>query len=104
VQLAIRLLIPSGSKLLELREVREELGEFDREALGYRWSNPDPRVDELQKKVEAAAQAMSTFNYRRASIFAELWRLLQQAKSADRELPILTSRAAVPYLTEPWYC
>src|SRR5205085_4797152 len=52
VQLAIRLLIPSGSRLLELEDIRAVVGEFDREKLAYPWQHPDPRVDELQRQVE----------------------------------------------------
>ena len=45
IQLAMRLLIPDGSKLLELPETRAPLREFDADALSYRWEHPDPRMD-----------------------------------------------------------
>jgi len=45
IQLAIRLLIPAGSRLLELQEVRDLVGGFDDALLSYRWRHPDPRVD-----------------------------------------------------------
>ena len=51
VQLAIRLLIPEGSRLLELEEVRALVGPFDAATLAYPWSHPDPRVDALQRDV-----------------------------------------------------
>ena len=47
IQYAIRLLIPSGSRLLELPVVRELVQPFDPSALCYPWSHPDPRVDRL---------------------------------------------------------
>ncbi len=37
IQLAIRLLIPEGSRLLELAETREKIGPFDPNALSYQW-------------------------------------------------------------------
>ncbi len=42
IQLALRLLIPSGSRLLELADVQAVIGEFDERALLYRWRHPDP--------------------------------------------------------------
>ena len=39
IQLAIRLLIPAGSRLLELAEVREMVGPFDPTALVYPWQH-----------------------------------------------------------------
>ncbi len=56
IQLAIRLLIPGGSRLLELEDVREMAGAFDREALAYPWRHADARVDELQRRVQAAVE------------------------------------------------
>ena len=50
IQLAIRLLIPEGSRLLELDEVRPLIGPFDPKTLTYRWAHPDPRVDALQRR------------------------------------------------------
>src|SRR5262249_43524698 len=41
IQLAIRLLIPGGSRLLELAEVRKKIGGFDPAALSYRWRHED---------------------------------------------------------------
>src|ERR1700722_1831544 len=47
VQLALRLLIPRGSRLLELEDVQAVLRAFDEPALLYRWRHPDPAVDAL---------------------------------------------------------
>ena len=45
VQLAIRLLIPAGSRLLELQDIQQLVGRFDSAALAYPWKHADPRVD-----------------------------------------------------------
>lgn len=52
VQLAIRLLIPEGSLMLELPDVRAMVGQFDRTALCYPWKNTDPRVDILWNEAQ----------------------------------------------------
>src|SRR5262249_7760762 len=51
IQLAIRLLVPAGSKLLELEEMGAVLAGFDPATLTYRWLHQDPRVDQLQRDV-----------------------------------------------------
>ena len=45
IQLAIRLLIPAGSKLLEIADLNA--GPFDSAALSYRWEHADPEMDRL---------------------------------------------------------
>ncbi|MGH9784363.1 MAG: CUAEP/CCAEP-tail radical SAM (seleno)protein, partial [Terriglobia bacterium] len=51
VQLAVRLLIPTESKLLELPEIRERTGEFSERELRYRWTYEDQRVERLYHEV-----------------------------------------------------
>src|SRR5580765_3141180 len=55
IQLGIRLLIPEGSRLLELEDVRSGVGAFDAESLVYPWTNGDRRVDLLSETVQAIA-------------------------------------------------
>src|SRR5205814_5043942 len=57
IQLAIRLLIPEGSRLLELDEMRRVLSGFDRATLTYRWNHPDRRVEDLYEEVAAVVAA-----------------------------------------------
>ena len=107
VQLAIRLLIPEGSRLLELAEVREIVGKFDPHALVYPWSNPDPAVDKLAVDVQAIVAASEKSKFSRSETFSRIWRAANLA--ADRSIefnamPLIASRATVPYLNEPWYC
>ena len=51
VQLALRLLITSGSRLLELEDMRSVVGQFDSKALVYPWKHPDPDMDVLAQRV-----------------------------------------------------
>jgi radical SAM superfamily enzyme YgiQ (UPF0313 family) len=105
IQLAIRLLIPEGSRLLELDEIRALVTPFDERSLTYRWSHRDPAVDRLQESI--AALVGRRLNAPRRELFDEIWRLAHEAAGlapgARRDQDVLP-RAAVPYLNEPWYC
>lgn len=98
VQLALRLLVPAGSKLLGHMDVEA----FDAERLVHPWRHRDPGVDELQRGVHALVQERSAAGAGRREIFDAVWELAA-GKSLDRS-PQWTERSPVPYLTEPWYC
>ncbi len=57
IQLGIRLLIPAGSRLLELEELRGVVGPFDAAALVYPWTHADARLDALAARVQELASA-----------------------------------------------
>ncbi len=101
IQLAIRLLIPEGSLLLELPEVRARLGLFDPRSLCYPWKNPDPEVDRLCLEIQDLIKREEKRRTPRAAIFRAICDLAGAGELPD--LP-LESRATIPYLTEPWYC
>jgi radical SAM superfamily enzyme YgiQ (UPF0313 family) len=101
VQLAIRLLIPEGSLMLELAEVRAMVGSFDRTGLCYPWKNVDSRVDDLWRQVNETIQQGEKRRASRSEIFAAVARL---AGENDWSPTPMASRATIPYLTEPWYC
>ena len=105
IQLAIRLLVPEGSRLLTLDEMRPHLGPFDPATLAYRWSHPDPDVDALQREVMALVGRRLTAD--RRTVFDQVSALAH--KRAGIERPVADpsparNRATVPYLNEPWYC
>ena len=107
VQLAIRLLIPAGSRLLELEDVKRLVGPFDPSALVYPWRNPDSRVDALCEEIEEIVAAGEKLKLPRRAIFERIWKAAQEAAGVDTGFAaqrVLTSRAAIPYLNEPWYC
>lgn len=74
IQLAIRLLITSGSPLLELPDIQAVISEFDPASLTWPWRHRDPRVDALQRSVMQSVSAKSK------------------------------AHRAVPHMTEAWYC
>lgn len=106
IQLAIRLLVPAGSRLLELDEIVRLVEPFDEEALVHPWRHPDPSVDELQRTIEARVRESGARHESRSRAFASICALAcgdgESSGSPDGALE--EARAPVPYLTEPWYC
>ena len=120
IQYAIRLLIPPGSRLLELAETRTVIDSLDQARLSYTWRNPDPRVDALQRDLEQLAQSSVGRRLSRRAFFERVWARAHQA-SPDLALAALAVEAvatppppplppmpltaiAVPRLSEPWFC
>ena len=110
IQYAIRLLIPRGSRLLELPLVQEFVGDFDPEALAYPWTHPDPRMDRLHADVLAVVGGNQTTVEDRYAIFARVWELTEAVSGAAPSDPFalvatgVPSREPIPHLSEPWYC
>jgi radical SAM superfamily enzyme YgiQ (UPF0313 family) len=103
IQLAIRLLVPEGSRLLELDEMRRHVGAFDAKTLTYRWSHPDPRVDALHGEVEALVGSRLTAD--RRATFDAISRLAHERAGAAQPISKpARDRTTVPFLNEPWYC
>ncbi len=107
IQWAIRLLIPEGSRLLELSEAQSLIDPFEPDMLGYRWKHPDPRVDKLFEEVFDVACASGAEECSRRQVFTRVWEIAHSA--VDRPAPrvggyLPPSPATLPYLTEPWYC
>jgi radical SAM superfamily enzyme YgiQ (UPF0313 family) len=104
VQLGIRLLIPEGSRLLELAETRELVGAFDAELLVYPWRNADGRVDRLSESVQTIAADADAKKQSRSEAFARIWEAAHLAAGAAAPALKLGLGRAVPFLSEPWYC
>jgi radical SAM superfamily enzyme YgiQ (UPF0313 family) len=103
IQVAIRLLIPSGSRLLELPSVRSFVGPLDPIALCHPWKHADARVDALHQQLVDRVRK----NESRGEFFAAAWQLAQEY-AATPAVPPPARRTGhpsfVPHLTEPWYC
>jgi radical SAM superfamily enzyme YgiQ (UPF0313 family) len=107
IQLAIRLLIPAGSRLLDLPEVRGKVGPFDSAALNFPWKHEDVRVDALCKAISDVVQRGDSLKLSRMEIFRHIWRAAQAAAGISAPQAAKFSAAqpmAVPFLDEPWYC
>ncbi len=101
VQLALRLLIPAGSRLLELQEIRRIVDGFQPDALAHKWRHPDPSMDELAEQLLQLVDSEQKRGASRAECFSAIW-----AKATRGEpLPVLgPERSRSPQLSEPWYC
>lgn len=107
IQYAIRLLIPSGSRLLELPETQAIIKPFDRQALAYPWEHPDPAMDRLQREALRLAQGSGPRGESRREFFARLCALT--TAHIGGEPPRIDARyriprPPIPLLSEPWYC
>jgi radical SAM superfamily enzyme YgiQ (UPF0313 family) len=104
IQLAIRLLVPQGSYLLRLPEFHEFIGAFDPVLLGYPWQHPDPRVDALQKQIQALVEQSDSDGRPRSEVFASIWRLAHRALGLQPPSLPEGLGHAIPHHSEPWYC
>jgi hypothetical protein len=62
IQLALRLLVPPGSLLLDHAALIPHLGPLDEAALTYRWTHPDPAMDALQLEIAALVEEAAAAN------------------------------------------
>jgi radical SAM superfamily enzyme YgiQ (UPF0313 family) len=107
IQLGIRLLIPAGSRLLELDEVRGAIGRFDSSGLAYEWKHADPRLDMLCGRVQQLANDGDRLKRSRTDTFKFIWSVandLTEGKDLDGNGLPKTSVRKIPHFTEPWYC
>ena len=104
VQYTIRLLIPPGSLMLSVPEMKSFLGPYDASMLSYCWTALDPAVDLLQKRLAALVEDETE----RGSSIAEIFRAVRDAvyDAAGREPDTgkIVAASDRPRLTEPWFC
>jgi radical SAM superfamily enzyme YgiQ (UPF0313 family) len=107
IQLAIRLLIPAGSRLLELSEVRAMVGPFDSAALVFPWKHEDARLDAMAREISQLVQRGDSLKLSRSEIFSHIRRAAHAAAgncAPNGAAHSVGKSAPVPYLDEPWYC
>ena len=109
VQLSLRLLVPPGSLLLAAPDIGPFLGALDEQALSYRWTHPDPRMDRLEADVAALVEEAASAGEAPAVTFGRIHLRAATAAGIAGEAPAVTAigrkpRRAAPHLTEPWFC
>ncbi|HEV3221049.1 MAG TPA: CUAEP/CCAEP-tail radical SAM protein [Candidatus Acidoferrales bacterium] len=112
IQLAIRLLIPAGSRMLDLPEIRDDVGTFDAAALMYPWTHSDERVDALARDVQQIVERDEKERRSRDEIFVHIWEAAARADGASSGISAAmphfmrngAARSAIPHMNEPWYC
>ena len=108
VQLAIRLLIPPGSALLQRSEIRPFLAGLDRGAFTYVWRHPAPRMERLYRTVSGIVHAASHAGEATAGTFrrvrAAAYEAREESAPAEAAATLAERRPVPPRLTEPWFC
>ena len=102
IQLAIRLLVTSGSPLLDLPDVREVVDAFDPASLTWPWRHRDTRVDALQTAVMQLVGGASGLP--RAQVFGAISALAREHAGQPPKLGGTAGGRPVPSVSEPWYC
>jgi hypothetical protein len=108
VQYSIRLLVPPGSLLLEGEAVRPFLGPLVERDFYYRWTHPDPRMDELHEAVTGVVAQAAPREEDPAVTFDRIRGLADIAAGQVARTPVgarlAPDRRRPPRLTEPWFC
>jgi radical SAM superfamily enzyme YgiQ (UPF0313 family) len=102
IQLAIRLLVTSGSGLLELDELAPFLQPYDGQNLLYPWQHADPKMDQLAEEIEKIVG--ERLNVRRRDVFRAVWERAHDGETQLVDRSEVKARVNVPYFNEPWYC
>ena len=105
VQLSLRLLIPSGSRILELPKEETCITDFNPASLGYTWIHRDNEVDELQENIRNWTEKAEIRDLSRLEIFNGIRQIA--LKAAGREESDVTAEQCgdtVPVHSESWYC
>ncbi len=102
IQLALRLLIPNGSLLLELEEVKQFIGPFDEAGLLWPWKHPDESLDELAAELLRLIADEQRRGRSRTEIFARIWERAYGRPLAED--PKRRRQRAIPHFEEPWFC
>jgi radical SAM superfamily enzyme YgiQ (UPF0313 family) len=111
VQLSIRLLVPPGSLLLALPEMREHLHGYDPEGFSHLWQHPDPLMDRLRADIAALVAADTDAGVAPRTTHAGI-RGLTAAAAAHAQVSWPDAGTALPpqrggappRLSEPWFC
>ena len=106
IQYAIRLLIPAGSRLLEVPEVQALVDDFDEAALAYPWAHSDPAMDELYETVFGLVKAQQRSGEPRRVLFRRVWQAAAALVPGRRRPDTIDRKITaepIPALSEAWY-
>lgn len=108
IQYAIRLLIPAGSRLLDLREIQDLVEPYNQSALYYPWQHPDPEIDQLYERIFRLVLRSQKKEGSRAILFENIWHTILELASdleSNYQNENIWDLAAkpVPRLSESWY-
>jgi radical SAM superfamily enzyme YgiQ (UPF0313 family) len=106
VQLAIRLLIPRGSLILDIPGMSSTVGDYDEDSLSYAWESQDPAVDELQRRLAERAERAASGDESLTATLTDMWMMALETAGSTGVTPQIPAGAITgrPRLTEPWFC
>ena len=108
IQMAIRLLVPPGSYLLDAPHMERYITELDPENFIYRWEHPDNRMDKLHEAALILAEDAAAQQEDAAMTFARIRELaaeiLERPDQAQAKAVFAPDRIRPPRLTESWFC
>ncbi len=108
IQMAIRLLVPPGSCLLESAHMRKHVRALDPENFMYRWEHPDPRMDRLHEEALLLVEDAAARREDAAVTFLRLRRLaadiLERPAQSKPKGVFPSERVRPPRLSESWFC
>jgi len=107
IQLAIRLLVPNKSYLLDTLEIQPHLLGYDQKALSYRWHNLDQSVEDLCSEVQKIVENSAANETGRFETFKTIYATTRKACGLNDDtfpyqLPM--SDFTIPSMSEPWFC
>lgn len=105
VQLSLRLLIPSGSRILELPAEETCITKFNPSSLGYTWVHKDSQIDLLQENIRHWTEKAENEGMDRLAIFNGIRQIA--LKTNNIEAADITAEyygEPVPTHSESWYC
>ncbi len=104
VQYSIRLLIPPGSWLADHKETLPYRGRLDEAAFSYRWTHPDPEMDQLQKGVARVVEQGAESEEDPGVTFFKVKELAIGRGLVNVTCSLSPDRPRAPRLTESWFC
>jgi hypothetical protein len=103
VQMAIKLLIPEGSLLLERPEMAQHLTHFDPDALTWRWNFESAASELLHKELDRIAAEASDCQENAMVTLAAMREVVSAISGWDLG-EMAPSDSRVPRLSESWFC
>ncbi len=109
IQMSIRLLIPPGSSLLELKDLREHIVKFEPDKFIHTWKHPDSKMELLNYKVSKIVENHTAINKDPLETFIAIKKEFSVIfpEIIDHKNIIFQAKKHTikpPKLTESWFC
>src|SRR5262249_35730493 len=99
VQYAIRLLLPPGSLPPAHPALAPPVGAYDRDAPTYRWTTPDPEIDDLQRDLASLVEALVGRDAATPLVYEAV-----RSKVGAPPVDLSACTTGSPRLSESWFC